>query len=328
MKVLPLLSVVIPVYKVEKYIDECLNSVLKQTYSNIEIILVDDGSPDNCPQICDDYAKKDDRIKVIHKKNGGASSARNVGMGVLSGDYFIFLDSDDYWNDVNFLENIVKYSLQNQPDFVIFGYTKNLDLLNSYIRNTELEDSICCDSKSQTLHQLIIYDKLHSSPCNKLIKTDLIRENELDFIEGIYSEDIDWIARVIISSKTIVYYDDYVYFYRENKLSVTHNLKRKNIIDLKNQIIRIVDYSNKIEQEDYYEWFMNYCAYQYITFLNCVVTVDKSENVSEFVDEMKKYAYLLNYHINNKVNIVYKFYKFFGYKGMLRILKVFLKIRG
>ena len=92
----PLISVIVPVYKVEQYLDECVQSILGQTYCNLEIILVDDGSPDRCPEMCDEYARQDARIKVIHKQNGGLSSARNAGMEVMSGEYFGFVDSDDY----------------------------------------------------------------------------------------------------------------------------------------------------------------------------------------------------------------------------------------
>ncbi len=91
-----LISVIIPVYKVEEFLPECIESVMNQTYNNLEIILVDDGSPDNCPQICESYAKKDKRIKVLHKKNGGVSEARNVGLTVAIGEYITFIDSDDY----------------------------------------------------------------------------------------------------------------------------------------------------------------------------------------------------------------------------------------
>lgn len=90
-----LISVIVPVYKVERYIDECIESIRNQTYGDLEIILIDDGSPDSCPSICDNYARNDDRIKVIHKKNGGLSSARNVGIKVSSGQYITFVDSDD-----------------------------------------------------------------------------------------------------------------------------------------------------------------------------------------------------------------------------------------
>ena len=91
----PLISVIVPVYKVEAYLDPCVESIINQTYRNLEIILVDDGSPDRCPEMCDAWAAKDSRIKVVHKKNGGASDARNVGLDVFLGDYVTFMDSDD-----------------------------------------------------------------------------------------------------------------------------------------------------------------------------------------------------------------------------------------
>lgn len=97
-------SVIIPIYKVEQYLEECVDSVLRQNYSNYEIILVDDGSPDSCPIICDKYAEEFDHIKVIHKKNGGLSDARNVGLDISTGEYVIFLDSDDYWEEKDFLK--------------------------------------------------------------------------------------------------------------------------------------------------------------------------------------------------------------------------------
>jgi glycosyltransferase involved in cell wall biosynthesis len=101
-----LFSIIIPVYKVEKYLDECVQSVLSQSFTDYECILVDDGSPDNCPQICDEYAKKYEQIKIIHKENGGLSDARNVGILQASGEYIVFLDSDDYLADNNTLQNL------------------------------------------------------------------------------------------------------------------------------------------------------------------------------------------------------------------------------
>ena len=102
-------SVVVPVYHAQKYLNECVDSLLRQTYKNIEIILVDDGGNDNCPKMCDDWARKDTRIKVIHKENGGLSSARNTGLDIAEGEYISFIDSDDYVAE-NFIENII-YSL-------------------------------------------------------------------------------------------------------------------------------------------------------------------------------------------------------------------------
>ena len=105
---MPLFSIIVPVYKAEKYINECVDSVLAQTFEDFELILADDGSPDRCPEICDEYAKKDSRIKVIHKENGGASSARNSGIEAACGEYVIFLDSDDYWEENYTLQRLTE----------------------------------------------------------------------------------------------------------------------------------------------------------------------------------------------------------------------------
>ena len=107
----PLISVIVPIYNVEKYLARCVDSIVNQTYKNLEIILVDDGSPDRCPQMCDDYAEKDSRIKVVHKKNGGLSDARNAGMAVATGEYISFIDSDD-WIETSMFELLINNIFQ------------------------------------------------------------------------------------------------------------------------------------------------------------------------------------------------------------------------
>lgn len=113
-----LISIIIPIFKVEKYLEECLESVINQTYKNLEIILIDDGSPDNCPEICDKYALKDTRIKVIHQENQGLSAARNTGIKCMTGEYVLFLDSDDYLN-INYCENIISVAKDTNSDIVV-----------------------------------------------------------------------------------------------------------------------------------------------------------------------------------------------------------------
>ncbi len=111
----PLISIIIPVYNVEQYLHRCVDSVLNQTYKNLEIILVNDGSPDNCPFICDEYAKKDKRIIVVHKENGGLSSARNAGLEIVQGEYISFIDSDD-WIHENYIEILYKNLHEKKAD--------------------------------------------------------------------------------------------------------------------------------------------------------------------------------------------------------------------
>ena len=127
-----LISVIIPVYNVEKFIDRCINSLINQTYKNLEIILVDDGSPDNCPGLCDDWAKKDNRIKVVHKQNGGLSDARNAGLERSTGDYIMFVDSDDFV-DETICEVLLNDLKNNDADFSMCG----VEICNDYSANSK-----------------------------------------------------------------------------------------------------------------------------------------------------------------------------------------------
>ena len=119
-----LISVIVPIYNVEPYLPRCIDSILSQTYKDFELILVDDGSPDNCPKICDEYAKKDKRVKAIHKKNGGVSSARNAGIDASRGDYLMFIDADDYVSNAYVHDLLTKLSKHENADMVIGGFTE------------------------------------------------------------------------------------------------------------------------------------------------------------------------------------------------------------
>ena len=157
-----LVSIIVPIYKVEEYLDECIESIINQTYSNIEIILVDDGSPDRCPQMCDEWAKKDNRIKVIHKENGGVSSARNAGITLAKGEWIWFVDSDDT-AQINALEELSEYF--NAADLIVFNakidklYTKDEKFFDSYYFRYQFG----------------------FEPWNKLYKKSIIFDNDLRF---------------------------------------------------------------------------------------------------------------------------------------------------
>lgn len=320
------ISIVIPVYKVEKYLKNCVDSVINQTYKNIEVILVDDGSPDDCPLICDEYVKNDSRIKVVHKTNGGLSSARNAGMKIATGDYIMFLDSDDFWDDDLFLYKLSR-KMKNDADVIVIGYKKYYKKDNQFINGYSTNFKINSTDKEIALCKIFENSAYESNAWTKVVSRRLLSE-KLCFIENILSEDIDWSARLLINAKSFDVYEDNVYVYRMNEESISHNLSEKNIVDLRDQIIRIVNMSKQIEKETYYKWYMNYCAYQYITFLNCIVCIDQFNHTKKYMDEMKSYRYLLKYHQNKKVKKIFCFDKIFGYRGMLKILKIFLKMRG
>lgn len=218
------ISVIIPIYKVEKYLSRCVESVMNQTYRNLEIILVDDGSPDRCGEICDDYAKKDSRITVVHKKNGGLSSARNAGLDVATGDYVGFIDSDDYI-DLQMYEKLCDALQSHDADMSICNY--------AYVA----EESDSCQDK-EILYSPIVtevltpeqaYQKIDPSwngysfyvtAWNKLYKRGLF-EN-LRFKEGFINEDEFLVHHMFAQCQRIAVIDDVLYMYVQRGGSITN----------------------------------------------------------------------------------------------------------
>lgn len=185
-----LVSVVIPVYNVEQYLNECVDSVLDQTYSDYEIILVDDGSTDNSGKLCDDYLSVDNRIKVIHRENGGLSAARNTGMDAATGDYIYFLDSDDYIESVT-LERLVHTAKTDDADIVFFdGYVFYTDCEDDgttyeYSRH----DHYQTDTGRKVLEKLLINEEYRTAVPLTFYNTKYLQKNNIRFYEGILHED-------------------------------------------------------------------------------------------------------------------------------------------
>ena len=181
----PLISVVVPVYNVEKYLDRCVESIVNQTYKNLEIILVDDGSPDNCPAMCDVWAEKDSRIKVIHKENGGLADARNAGLDVFLGDFVTFIDSDD-WVDVDIIEKLKEIVDNSSCDIACVGFSYE------YLNGTPT-----CNIGSKFIYESedIVYnyltDNVRPEVCSKLYCRFVIENLRFDTTIG-YAEDLDF----------------------------------------------------------------------------------------------------------------------------------------
>ena len=201
-----LISVIVPVYNVEKYLRRCIDSILAQTYSNLEIILVDDGSTDNCGKICDDYSKIDSRIKVIHQDNSGVSSARNAGLKSSTGQYITFIDSDDYV-DMAYIKTMANH-MTEEVDIVVAGFKQfdenhnQINLLPVINPGLQKIDNNFDFNNNPT--NLMI--------CSKLFKTRVIRE--LTFNSNIYlGEDSLFCVQAFINSSAIIYIADYSYNY-------------------------------------------------------------------------------------------------------------------
>lgn len=218
----PLVSVIVPVYNAEKYLEECIDSILKQTLQNIEIILVDDGSTDTSPAICDAYLDKDNRIKVLHKENGGLSSARNAGLDAAIGDYFAFVDSDDIVDENMYKEMLQIAHMQHVPLVICSGY---------YFSDTHKDDMapVSDDIEMLTSHEMIS-DKLWSDDSNTLLFT--LAWNKLfrrDFFEDIrfqdkilLHEDEEFSTRLYLPLYKLCIIRHSLYGYRKNENSLTY----------------------------------------------------------------------------------------------------------
>lgn len=212
----PLISVIVPIYKVEKYLDRCVESIVNQTYKNLEIILVDDGSPDNCPQMCDDWAKKDNRIKVIHKENGGLSDARNTGLKIAKGEYIAFVDSDD-WIEKNYIQFLYKAILDNNADLSACDIRFVPDGEDVIEANEDYNSSNVYDCE-EALSQLIKGEGFRAVAWNKLYRQNIVIN---DFFEvGKLHEDEFFTYRIFDKCQKLVYIDIPLYNYRQRSGSI------------------------------------------------------------------------------------------------------------
>ena len=232
----PLISVIIPVYKVEAYLTACVESVLAQTYQNMEIILVDDGSPDNCPQMCDEFARQDSRIQVIHKENGGLSSARNAGIDTAKGEYLAFLDSDDLWTPL-FLERLYQAIEETGADLAVCLFLRfqgdlpaELPEAAQTLTLTQRDAFECLfgvRNENMVVAPNKLYDRKLFSPVNEsivvawnnLYPADSFRE--VRYPVGKLHEDEAVIHEILGLTRKVAWVDEAHYLYRESPNSIT-----------------------------------------------------------------------------------------------------------
>lgn len=222
-----LVSIIVPVYNVEKYIVACITSIQTQTYENLEIILVDDGTPDNSGKICDEFAQKDERIKVIHKTNGGLSSARNAGLDIATGDYIMFVDSDDYLSD-NAVELLVRDSQKYDADFVQF-FLFHTSCTEYSMKHTDENYNVELITDIRQMYwKMFKTAGSGESACSKLYKKKLF--DGLRFKEGIIHEDVYFALSMIQKAKRALYLDASPYYYIVHPNSIiTSSFTKKNL---------------------------------------------------------------------------------------------------
>ncbi len=268
-----LISIIVPVYKVEEYINKCVDSIINQTYKNLEIILVDDGSPDNCPKICDEYAKKDSRIKVIHKPNGGLSDARNRGIKEATGEYIGFIDSDDYI-DEGMYEYLYELIKKYDADISICGH-RDVGLVNreGVVPNEELKLN-----NIEALKILAEDGVIKNHAVTKLYKRSLFIDNNIEYPVGKIMEDILTTYKLIEKSKVIVVGTKTFYNYLKREDSITGKKSAQRYIShVENSLVQFEHFKEN-EQLGFY-FFKN------VFYVIMRVYIDDNDEAIKYLDD-------------------------------------------
>lgn len=299
------------------------------TYRDFEVILVDDGSPDNSPALCDAYAEKDSRVRVVHKQNGGLSDARNAGLAVAKGDYVIFVDSDDFWTGNNHLGQLISTVNKNQDcDFVGFNCSYYYPDTDNYVQWVPYFSNIQIPKNgNDAMVALVGSGTFPMSACLKIIKRQFLVDNELFFEKGILAEDIPWCINLLEKCKKCVFTNQYIYAYRQNVSgSITNSGGERSFNNLFTILKKEID---KIEGRQFNstakDALYSFLAYEYCILLSCV---DKQSNSNAKRHELNKYKWLLKYTINPKVKKVAMVNRFLGIKITELVLRFYInKIR-
>lgn len=319
----PTVSIVIPVYNVKLYLEKCVKSVLSQTLKEIEIILVDDGSTDGSGFLCDELANCDARVQVIHQKNQGSADARNKGMLCAKGEYLAFLDSDDYWERPQALEEMIEMFHQKESgvDCILFSYKK---------RNLKKSQNILCEisplpltiSNYQKKITLLKRRQYCNSPCTKLYRMEFLKENHFMFPVGKKSEDLVFGQTVLTKMKSFLVYYPSVLVYQINRAgSNTTSFGIKNYEDTLQQMKQAIKNLQQTGREEY-RLGMAYWAEQVCWFLGYLPKSGKT--MDETLLECKDLFATLHWGLSTRTRLVRLLLACLGKKSTVRFLHYYL----
>lgn len=323
-----LLSVIIPVYKVEKYLQVCVDSVLAQKQKRMQIILVDDGSPDQCPEICDAYAARYSNIQVIHKANGGLSSARNAGLLAAKGKYVMFLDSDDWWDKEKDLFKLLKIMEDlSDIEMLVFG---SLDYMEDR-GITKRKDNIFFE-KCQGFHTVRDYygklkewKNLQEAAYTKIFRREFLMKNRLFFQVGILGEDTEWMFRTLRCLKKVYIADMNFYIYRYGRAgAITNMVSDKNLKDIMTVIRQSMEFYKENLQTDtgYRELELGHCAYLWLIALSMCWKLEPDKR-KQGLKELRRFKGLIVYGTGTSMKIVAYMIKILGITITSRLLYLY-----
>ena len=307
----PYFSIVVPVYNVEKYLPQCVESILRQTYGSFEVILVDDGAKDRSGELCDQYAAQDDRIKAIHKTNGGSSSARNAGIRAARGKYMIFMDSDDYWSNNTMLKQIASY-LGEKEELAIWRYCRCKEN-DSYCNDGE-EASVKVYTLSDDYRMLFGKGILFASAWYEAIPRTWFLSHDLFFEEGVVAEDIEWFGRLLACAESIVSFEAVFYVYRIRQGSISNTFTPKTVMNIEQHLRKLMLQHQATPQG----WSVCYLGEQAANF---VIVLSRITSSSDEAERYEPFYAFLKQAVRSRSRNIYMSYKILGIKTTLRLLK-------
>ncbi|GKU77024.1 glycosyltransferase [Paenibacillus sp. L3-i20] len=301
-------SIVIPVYNVENYIQECLESVLKQTYEKLEIILVNDGSTDKSPIICDEYSKIDSRVKVIHKENGGLSSARNSGFNETSGEYIVFVDSDD-WLHIDFIKHINDTINDAEVDVIVnnvVSYDEGNDVSKEQNYNLPIGKVY---SGVEAFKHLYSQNEFWGAAWQFVVRREYLIKNNIVFTNGIYHEDERYSPELLLLTTKVGFCSQALYMYRLGRQgSIINNFNIKKEFDKIFIISDLMKLSNSTELSGIRSHLLqSRCTQLYVGLIKTSYKYLKLNNIQskELADQLKELRYVLKFNNSIKYKIFY-----------------------
>ena len=316
---MPKFSIIVPVYNIVMYLQECVNSVIKQTYTDFELILIDDGSTDGSGTLCDKFAAQDERIYVIHQENFGLSAARNIGIDYASGNYIIFLDGDDFWENEYVLEKIINRLKMSGVQVLSFNYIK-FDDTRQYEPYFGNQESLTLDCKD-TFRYHIEQGLWIACAWNKVIRRDLFDNGDLRFIKGITSEDMDWCVRLALKAESFDYLNEVIVCYRQREMSISQSISPQKVRTVMDNIDRCLKLLENTKNK-HSELLKSFVGYQYGTVLSHLAILPKSYERNALVVRAKNNQYLLKWSDSNKVKLLDIATSIGGLKFTLILLKL------
>lgn len=292
-------SVIIPVYNAEEYLDICVGSILSQNAS-CEIILVDDGSTDNSPAMCDSYAKENSNVMVIHTSNSGAGKARNTGAETAQGEYIIFVDADDYLSG-DFFEKLEDSDTDKNAQVVFFSAVKVFGDGTQVPMNDGLErEKIYKKSKNDVLSHISECNKFPASCWGKIIKHDFYKQSGIRLSEKLVGEDIDWTLALMEKAESFDLFEDGVYYYRK---SPGTRSSHKNTVNVSDQLAIVEKWKKHSFDKETKQYFMSFLAYQYAMIFPFYGALDRAKR-KDYRQRMRENIYLLDYGKTRKLKAI------------------------